>query len=216
MNNVDNCKKIERQMWISVVVDAMIVFLGILGSVQEIQMNDVQMLQYYTTLSNLFIAFCCGMHICYTIGMAENRPVPKWFGCMKFYGVVCMMVTFFVVIFILAPMEGRYSRLLTEGPLLYQHTICPLLSIFSLLLWDYRQIQWKFSMTYISLLPTAVYAVCSTTGNALKIMNGPYPFLRVYEQPLYMSVIWFVLILSLACIIALVIYKIAVFRKTDK
>ena len=71
-------------------------------------------------------------------------------------------------------------------------------------------------MTYISLLPTAVYAVCSTTGNALKIMNGPYPFLRVYEQPLYMSVIWFVLILSLAYIIALVIYKISVFRKTDK
>lgn len=216
MNNVDNRKVIGVDLWISIVADVLIAFLGILGSVQEIQMNKIQMLQYYTTLSNLFIAFCCIMHIGYTLGNATNQQVPNWMGRLKFYGVVCMMVTFLVVIFILAPIEGRYSRLLTEGPLLYQHTICPLLSFFSFLLWDYKQIEWKFSMTYISLIPTGTYAVCSTIGNVLKIMNGPYPFLKVYKQPIYMSVLWFVLILVLAYVIALGIYKAAIVRKKSQ
>jgi len=43
--------------------------------------------------------------------------------------------------------------------------------------------------------------------NYLKIVEGPYPFLRIYSQPLIHSVIWFVVIVSITYIISLILKK---------
>ena len=32
----------------------------------------------------------------------------------------------------------------------------------------------------------------------MRVVEGPYPFLRVYEQPVYMSIIWVIVILGSA------------------
>jgi hypothetical protein len=38
-------------------------------------------------------------------------------------------------------------------------------------------------------------------------MDGPYPFLHVYEQPVYMSIIWFAAILGGAYFMAWLLLK---------
>lgn len=40
---------------------------------------------------------------------------------------------------------------------------------------------------------TVVYGIIVVALNIFKIMNGPYPFLRVYEQSLLMSIMWVIL-----------------------
>jgi len=44
--------------------------------------------------------------------------------------------------------------------------------------------------------------------NVLKIVEGPYPFLRVYEQPILHSIIWTILILAITYAIALILKKV--------
>lgn len=43
---------------------------------------------------------------------------------------------------------------------------------------------------------TIAYAVVFIILNILKVYDGPYPFLQVYNQPIYMSVIWFIVIVG--------------------
>ena len=43
---------------------------------------------------------------------------------------------------------------------------------------------------------TIAYAIVFITLNILKVYEGPYPFLMVYKQPVYMSIVWFILIVG--------------------
>ena len=44
--------------------------------------------------------------------------------------------------------------------------------------------------------------------NVLKIVEGPYPFLLVYKQPIFHSIIWTILILAMTYAIALILKKV--------
>ena len=55
------------------------------------------------------------------------------------------------------------------------------------------------------MIPTIIYAAVMIVLNLLKVLRGPYPFLYVYEQPIYMSVIWAVAILALTYILGLIL-----------
>ena len=48
------------------------------------------------------------------------------------------------------------------------------------------------------MLPTLIYALILMALNLMRVVEGPYPFLRVYEQPVYMSIIWVIVILGSA------------------
>jgi len=58
------------------------------------------------------------------------------------------------------------------------------------------------------LIPTIIYAIISIILNILKVMDGPYLFLHVYNQPIYASVLWIIGILGGAYLIALGIKEI--------
>lgn len=47
------------------------------------------------------------------------------------------------------------------------------------------------------------YLAAAVILNILRVMEGPYPFLLVYAQPWYLSVLWCVVILGIAAILAL-------------
>ena len=49
---------------------------------------------------------------------------------------------------------------------------------------------------------TIVYAIPVLILNIAKLYVGPYPFLHVYEQPVYMSVFWILAILGGNVVIA--------------
>ena len=82
------------------------------------------------------------------------------------------------------------------------HIICPVLaavSFFALEGWA------PFPKRDIvkALIPTLAYALVAVILNILRVIEDPYPFLMVYAQPWYMSVLWCVVILGIAAILAL-------------
>lgn len=190
----------KRYDILGILMDVLIIIWGILGSFQEIYHYTIGMLTYYTTLSNLFVSLGCAFHLIYQLQQFREGKTTWWMQYIKYFGVCCMTITFFMVFLVLAPIsgEGGYYQYLWEGPLKYQHTICPLLSMISFVFLDSREIKVSKSMMYASMIPTVAYALFSVTCNVLKILHGPYPFLYVYEQPLYQSLLWGILILGAA------------------
>lgn len=192
-------------------IDFLIAFYGILGSFIEIYENGFIMLSYYTVLSNIFISIVCLLDIVYQVRELKEKRNFSWIKKIKYFGTCCMTITFMVVFFVLAPMGGlpEYIRIFFEGPLKYQHTLCPILAVVSFFVIDIYQNDLGKNTVVASLTPTILYAVVSISLNIAKVMYGPYPFLRVYEQPLWMSLFYVVLIIGMAYFIGWVLWKIS-------
>jgi hypothetical protein len=72
--------------------------------------------------------------------------------------------------------------------MLYTHTLCPILAIISFLVFAPKIFSKKDAIRALSF--TLAYAAVAIALNILRVWHGPYPFLFVYEQPIWASVAW--------------------------
>ena len=201
----------KKRNILGIIIDVVIIIFGIWGSYVEIYENGMIMLSYYTVESNLFISLACILDMIYQIRVFKQKEGQAWIKDVKYLATCCMTITFMVVLFVLAPAGGipEYIRMFFEGPLKYQHTLCPILAVFSFFVIDTYQNDLKKKRILLSLTPTVLYAVVSTSLNIAKVMYGPYMFLHVYEQSIGMSVFYVALILGMAYVIGYFLWKIS-------
>jgi hypothetical protein len=204
MSNIAAYKKDKKQS-ISLAINILIVIAEILGLILSIKPHGWGMYKYYTQDSNLFALIVCAIYSVHTVLLIKNKisEIPKWLRALKYIATCCLAVTLIVVIFILAPMsgEGGLKVFLFSGSMLYYHLICPVAAIIVFIFFE-EGLELNTKNAFLAMIPTITYAAIFLTLNIMKVLEGPYPFLYVYEQPFYMSVIWFVVILGGAYFIA--------------
>lgn len=175
------------------------------------------MFEFYTTDSNLLALLVCLIYSVYLIRnlVTGNECIPTWLRQVKYMATCCLTVTFVIVLTVLAPMMGLmgYRVMLFEGLMIYHHLLCPILMIFVFLFFDSDGIYNRKKVT-ATIIPTALYAVVIVVLNVRRTISGPYPFLMVYQQTVYVSVFWFLVIHSIAFFIAWFLLKIS--KKTSQ
>ena len=192
---------------VSLLLNLLIVVLGTYGTIITWNRVHMGMFQYYTVLSNIFgVLACATLAVFLVIKLATNRQIPKIVYMIKYLAVCCLTVTLIVVITVLAPMrgEGGYEYLLTKDDMLFHHLLCPLISIVSFVIFDKLPLK-TVKSALLAILPTAVYGLVAIVLNIAHIIVGPYPFLRVYNQSVLASVMWFIAIFAMAFLIAFLI-----------
>lgn len=156
---------------------------------------------YYTQDSNYVLLAACAAYAATELYMFKSGgELPLWIKVFKYVAACLVAETFFVVLFILAPAMGGLKYAMLDGAMVFLHFLCPLFAMVSLLLLeDTGGLEMKH--IFYAMLPTLAYEIVSATLNILRIWNGPYPFLKVYQQPVYMSVFWALAVpgLGLAC-----------------
>ena len=60
----------------------------------------------------------------------------------------------------------------------------------------------------LAMIPTAIYMLVMVPLNYFRVVEGPYPFLKVHNQPWYMSILWFFAISLVAFGIAVLLRKV--------
>lgn len=153
----------------------------------------------YTELSNLFnLVVCALVAVCQLAGLVTGRELPLWVKRLKFLSTSCLAMTFLTVVLVLAPMyedgNGWYIMLFTSS-MLYHHFLNPVVAMFSFLVLE-REPRLGLRNVPLALVPTIVYGLYDLWGNLTGVIDGPYPFMRVYDQTVQESVMWFALILG--------------------
>lgn len=190
---------------IVLVLNALILLCEIRGFMMGI---SAEMFIYYTNLSNLMAAIACLlMVINFFCGFDErlHKAIVK----VKYVATCMTTVTLLVVLCILVPMQG--IRMLYSGNFLYFHLVCPILMLASFLFFENIKLEQK--AVGVGVAPTLIYAVVTVVCNCLGILDGPYPFLRVRNQPIYMSIIWAIVVLGIAWLIAYLLMKLCYLRE---
>jgi len=163
---------------------------------------------YYTQWSNLLLLIVTVIHlIC--IVRKQRKAVPAWVDRCRYYATCLTTVTFLVTVCILIPWYGHPEFFLLQSNCLFQHLLCPILAIASL---PFLRPMGKKDPK-LAVIPTLIYGIVMYTLNYLRVVDGPYPFLKVHDQPWYMSVLWFLVLLIVAYGVAVLLRKLCGLKK---
>ena len=157
-----------------------------------------QMFIFYTEDSNILSACICAMvAVSQLVCIFTGRELPHWLHTLKYIATCCLTMTFLTVVFVLGPMyedgNGWYIMLFT-GSRLYHHFLHPVLAILSLVLFE-RLPRLPLGQVWWALVPTILYGLYDLHGNITGTIDGPYPFMRVYDQTIQETLMWFAIIL---------------------
>ena len=155
-----------------------------------------QKLIYYTQLSNL-IAALSALMLCIFGDLTWIAPVRYLSTCM-------LILTFLVTICVLIPMGGDPKEFLWSGNSLYHHVLCPVLSTSSYVFFEQHS-----SMIWLPVIVTTVYGLIMLYLNAARKIDGPYPFFRVYNQPVAATVVWMAVLTAVMAAISFGVTRIA-------
>lgn len=189
-------------------INALIVVFEIIALILSLRDQGLDSFFFYTQDSNyLAMAVSLLFCVCSAKAIRGQGELPAWLHPLRYISVSCLMLTFFVVLFVLMPAMGADGPLmLYRGSMLYQHTLCPILSVVSFFVLEPDS---KLSKSDIkkALLPTLLYAGVAILLNLARVIEGPYFFLMVYAQPWYMSVLWCGIVLGIAWLLAAAVWK---------
>ena len=162
----------------SAAMNFLIVYFETIAVPMSWAMGGTIMFTMYTELSNIFNGAVCLLVGLWQLGcIFTGRELPLWLKRLKFISTSCLAMTLLTVVIILAPMyedgNGWYIMLFT-GSMLYHHFL--------------RQVWW-------ALVPTILYGLYDLHGNITGTIDGPYPFMRVYDQTIQETLMWFTIIL---------------------
>ena len=203
----------------SIISNCLFIAFEIAGFVFAFGDLGFETLKFYTQLSNLFAFLVVSVYVVFEFRQLKNGlQIPKFIKTLKYVATCVLTMTFLIVLFVLAPFSG-YSLgfLLFVSSMLFHHTLCPIIAIITFLFFENYD-RFTRKENFYGLLPTIIYALVFLPLNILKLTVGPYFFLEVYSQPLYMSVVWGIVCLGTAYLIVwtLGLIKNKISKKTNK
>jgi hypothetical protein len=198
MNLEENSQTKSTKLILNLILNLSIVVMELIAVNMSWKNQGFTLFQYYTENSNILALIACVTCSIFLIKSIITRSyaIPNWVLLLKYMAVCCLTVTFVVVVLVLAPMQGSggYPKLLFSGSLLYQHFLCPILALAGFLVLDDGTLHKQD--IYFAMVPTIFYALIAILLNLVKVLEGPYPFLRVNQQPILTSIFWFAVILG--------------------
>lgn len=167
----------------------LIIILELLGFRISISDRKWRIFAYYTQISNLITLVS-------SVVFLVTDSVP-W---LRYTSACMLTMTFLVTACILAPLGGGYRNLMLSGNGLYHHTLCPVLSIVSYVLWEPHSSAWV-----IPVVITFLYGITMLIMNWKGRFDGPYPFFRVNHQSRQATVLWTAALTGMISLISLAI-----------
>ena len=172
----------------AIAANILVILLELVGLCLSIGGRKWKIFAYYTQISNL-IALCSSIAF---LAFGENAT---W---LRYLSSCMLTMTFLITAFVLVPMGGGLKKLMFSGNGLYHHTLCPVLSVLSYLLWEPHASIW--------LLPVAVtflYGIIMLIMNAKEKFDGPYPFFRVHHLSVMATTLWMAALIGLITLISI-------------
>lgn len=191
----------------AIALNALVVVLEIWAIGNGIEQRGIYDFMFYTELSNLFGGIACALClVCEVRELRAGLPFPRAAQLVKYAASCCLLMTFFVVVLVLAPsynMQGYdgYYLMFCVRELPITHFLGPLLVFVSYVFFEADR-SMTFKQSLAGIVPTLAYAAVAYPCNIAGIWEGPYPFFLVWQMPVWQSVAWFLALVVLSVALA--------------
>ena len=176
----------------------LIIILELLGFRVSVGERRWKIFAYYTQLSYTQLSNLI------TLASSIVYAVTGGASWLRYTSACMLTMTFIVTLFILVPFGGGFRRLMLSGNGLYHHTLCPVLSVLSYVMWEGHSSAWA-----VPVVITFVYGITMLYMNYREYFDGPYPFFRVNHQSRTATVLWTAALTVMILVIAFTVRWIA-------
>ncbi len=172
----------QKQITISIVLNTLIIVFEIIGLILNLKNDSLRVFLNYDQINNLLLMIVSGFLVYFNfMCLKKEKEIPQLIILFKYIVTSMVMLTFIDQAFVIPSGLGfnKIGFLLFQGSALFLHTLCPLLSLVSLLF--YERVTLKKYDYLLATIPTVAYGVIMLLLNYLKVITGPYGYFLVHE-----------------------------------
>lgn len=179
--------------FVIVIMGSIAIFMQIFLSPDRrnrVSTSGADVFRFFTIDGNIFIIISSIIVIAYIIiSFFKEIKNDKFLYVIQLMGAVSALLIFLTVVFLLLPSYG--TSLLKGYKMIILHATNPILCCMTFLLFNETKISKKMSL--LGILPMAIYGVIALILCFSKVWTGrliPYPFLKVYQNPWWQTVLY--------------------------
>ncbi|MBE5736492.1 MAG: hypothetical protein E7356_03995 [Clostridiales bacterium] len=199
----------NKKTIVALVLNCAIILLEIIGAILSLQRHGWSAFLYYTEISNYSTLIISVLFVIFgIITLVKHTHIPHIITILRYISTTMLTITIIVVVFVLIPLRPQNALFMLFGNSnLYQHLLCPVISVVSFFIFEKDQKLLHRNICY-ALIPTLLYGTIMLTLNFLKVVEGPYPFLQVYEFPTHKLIVTLIVVLAMSTLISWLSLKI--------
>ena len=174
----------------------------------SVSMGGWHVFRFFTNDGNIFcmvVSLITIIHIIYSLVKGDD-VLPKWIYILNLMSAVSGLLIFFTVLFVLWPTLG--PRLFVGYLMVVLHVVNPILVSTSFLFTMHKDTKIKEGL--YGMVPMLVYGVPVITLIITKVWTGnliPYPFLKVYDNPWWGTMLMIIGMLSFCSILGIILTR---------
>ncbi len=141
---------------------------------------------YYSDNAGMFALSSSIIYV--IIVLAKKEPN---FLCLalRYVSTTCLVLTLVGTFYVATTTGENYLDSFIKGSHLFNNLLCPIVSVISFTLFEGDRRLNKKKTIWYALIPTVIYGIIMLVCNVSNTFTGPYPFMMINDNPVYVTMI---------------------------
>ena len=153
---------------------------------------------YYSDNAGMFALSSSIIYV--IIVLAKKEPN---FLCLalRYVSTTCLVLTLVGTFYVATTTGENYLDSFIKGSHLFNNLLCPIVSFVSFTMFEGDRRLNKKKTIWYALIPTVIYGIIMLVCNLTNTFTGPYSFMMINDNPVYVTVIVFIVTIILNYVI---------------
>ena len=145
--------------------------------------------------------FALSSSIIYVIIVLAKKEPNFLCLALRYVSTACLVLTLVGTFYVATTTGENYLDSFIKGSHLFNNLLCPIVSFVSFTLFEGDRRLNKKKTIWYALIPTVIYGVIMLACNVSNTFTGPYTFMMINDNPVYLTVIVFIVTIILNYVI---------------
>lgn len=153
---------------------------------------------YYSDNAGMF---ALSSSIIYVIVVLTKKEPNFLSLALRYVSTTCLVLTLVGTFYVATTTGENYLDSFIKGSHLFNNLLCPIVSFVSFTMFEGDRRLNKKKTIWYALIPTVIYGIIMLVCNVSNTFTGPYSFMMINDNPVYVSVIVFIVTIILNYVI---------------
>ena len=153
---------------------------------------------YYSDNAGMF---ALSSSIIYVIVVLTKKEPNFLSLALRYVSTTCLVLTLVGTFYVATTTGENYLDSFVKGSHLFNNLLCPIVSFVSFTMFEGDRRLNKKKTIWYALIPTVIYGVIMLVCNVSNTFTGPYSFMMINDNPVYVTVIVFIVTIILNYVI---------------
>lgn len=153
---------------------------------------------YYSDNAGMFALSSSIIYVIIVLAKKEPNFLSL---ALRYVSTTCLVLTLVGTFYVATTTGENYLDSFIKGSHLFNNLLCPIVSFVSFTMFEGDRRLNKKKTIWYALIPTVIYGIIMLVCNVSNTFTGPYSFMMINDNPVYVTVIVFIVTIILNYVI---------------